>query len=65
MQKIHVSDNDDVQRILEREGWAQPLPPVKKLTRLSWWHHIAFWALRVYVVAMLVVVVYAFTRGVR
>lgn len=65
MQKIHGYDDSDVQEILEREGWAEPLPPVKRLARLSGWHQFAFWVLRVYVAAMLVVVVYALTKGVR
>ena len=52
----------EIRQLIEQERWDEPLAQVKR-TRLSSPQQIVFWGLRVYVVFMTVVVVWAFLHG--
>jgi hypothetical protein len=52
----------DIRTLLEQERWDEPLAPVQR-TRLTRGQRIVFWVLRVYVLVMTVVVLWAFLRG--
>ena len=59
MQKLTDYSEFEIEGIIREEGWDRPPAPVKQV-RLSGWFALAFWGLRVYVLAMLAVVSYAF-----
>jgi hypothetical protein len=52
----------EIRRLIEQERWDEPLAPVKR-SRLSPRQQTVFWGLRVYVLVMTVVVVWAFLHG--
>jgi hypothetical protein len=52
----------EIHRLLKEERWDEPLAQVKR-TRLTPGQQIVFWGLRIYVLAMTVVVVWAFLHG--
>ncbi|MGC9162902.1 MAG: hypothetical protein ACP5F9_05070 [Thiomonas sp.] len=62
MKHLHEFDPADIRRLIEREGWEKPLPPVERV-QLTPWQQAVFWGLRLYVVVMTAVVVWAFVHG--
>jgi hypothetical protein len=52
----------EIRRLLEQEPWGAPPMDVTR-TRLTRGQQVVFWGLRVYVVVMTVVVVWAFLHG--
>lgn len=62
MKQLHEFDPTDIRRLIEREGWEKPLPPVQRVP-LTPRQQIVFWGLRLYVVVMTAVVVWAFLHG--
>ncbi|OIQ89509.1 hypothetical protein GALL_285860 [mine drainage metagenome] len=64
MKQLHEFDHDAVHRLIVAEGWDQPLAAVTRV-RLSARQQAVFWGLRVYVVVMTAVVVWAFVHGAR
>ncbi len=59
MQKLNEYSAHEIEAIIRDEGWDRPLVPVHRVTP-SGWFAFAFWGLRVYIVAMLAVLGYAF-----
>jgi hypothetical protein len=64
VRKLAEYSDIEIQGIVREEGWDQPLAPVRRV-RLTLWLEVAFWALRVYILAMLGVVGYAFFHAAR
>jgi hypothetical protein len=62
MKQLHEFDPVDIRQLVEREGWHQPLAPVHRV-QLSTAQQAVFWGLRIYVVVMTTVVVWAFLHG--
>ncbi|MDA8095202.1 MAG: hypothetical protein M0T84_15100 [Betaproteobacteria bacterium] len=62
MKALHEFDRETINRLLEEEGWDQPLPEVRRV-RLSAGQQVLFWGLRLYVLVMVIVVVWAFVHG--
>jgi len=54
---------EQLQSLLAEERWHDELPPVQRV-HLKSWQQWVFWSLRVYVVIMCVIVLWAFTSGV-
>lgn len=54
---------EQVQALLTEERWHDELPPVQRI-QLRPWQQWVFWGLRIYVVVMCVIVLWAFTSGV-
>jgi hypothetical protein len=52
----------EIRRVIEEEGWDVPRVEVTR-TRPTPGQQIVFWGLRIYVMAMTVVVVWAFLHG--
>lgn len=52
----------EIARLLREEGWDRALPAVSPMA-LKGWQQIVFWALRAYIVVMLLVVMWAFSHG--
>ncbi len=52
-----------LQTIAQAEGWLQSLPEVRRATDLKLWQRALFWALRLYILAMTAIVVWAFASG--
>jgi anti-sigma-K factor RskA len=59
MRKLNEYSDTDIRAIVEAEEWDRPLTPVAQ-TRVSGWYAAAFWMLRLYVIAMVLVVGFAF-----
>lgn len=51
-----------LEKLLAAEGWDIPLQPVHR-QQLKPWQQWVFWGLRIYVVIMCVIVLWAFTSG--
>lgn len=49
-------------KLLHDEGWDQPLAEVTPQP-LKLWQQAVFWALRIYIVVMLMIVIWAFGHG--
>ncbi len=62
MKHLRDFDHDAVHRLIADEGWDQPMAEVTRV-RLSARQQAVFWGLRVYVVAMTAVVVWAFMHN--
>ncbi|MHB8921556.1 MAG: hypothetical protein ACYC3A_03670 [Halothiobacillus sp.] len=62
MKQLHEFDPVDIRRLVEREGWQKPLTEVRRV-QLTGRQKAVFWGLRLYVVVMTVVVVWAFLHG--
>ncbi|MBX9717020.1 MAG: hypothetical protein K2Y02_04960 [Burkholderiaceae bacterium] len=62
MKQLHEFDTEDVRRLVEDEGWHEPLPDVRRV-QLTSRQQAVFWGLRLYVVVMTAVVVWAFLHG--
>ncbi len=62
MKQLRDFDQDAVHRLLADEGWDQPVAEVARI-RLSPRQQAVFWGLRVYVVVMTAIVVWAFLHG--
>jgi len=56
-------DQAELARLLREEGWDRTLPEVVPKA-LKGWQQMVFWALRAYIVVMLLVVIWAFSHGV-
>ncbi|MDA8389141.1 MAG: hypothetical protein M0Z76_00070 [Gammaproteobacteria bacterium] len=52
----------ELAQLLRDEGWDKPLAPVR-LKTLKPWHQAVFWGLRLYIVVMLIIVIWAFGHG--
>ena len=62
MKQLRDFDHDAVHRLITDEGWDQPMAEVTRV-RLTTSQQAVFWGLRVYVVLMTAVVVWAFLHG--
>ncbi len=49
----------ELAQLLREEGWDKPLAPVA-LKTLKPWQQAVFWGLRLYIVVMLIIVIWAF-----
>jgi len=54
---------EQLQSLLAEERWHDELPPVYRV-QFKTWQQWVFWGLRIYVVIMCVIVLWAFTAGV-
>ena len=63
MKDLDQYSPDELKALLADEGWDTPLLPVHR-QQLKPWQQSVFWALRIYVVIMCVIVLWAFTAGV-
>lgn len=62
MKQLNEFDRSAVHRLIADEGWDRPMAEVTQI-RLSPLQKSVFWGLRVYVVVMTTVVVWAFLHG--
>ena len=62
MKELGDFQAQEIRRLLEQERWDVPLGEVRR-TRLTPTQQAVFWGLRVYVLVMTVVVVWAFLHG--
>ncbi len=62
MKELRDFQPQDIRRVIEQERWYEPLAQVSR-TRLTPLQQAVFWGLRVYVVVMAAVVVWAFLHG--
>ena len=62
MKELSDFQAQEIRRLLEQERWEVPLGEVRR-TRLTPTQQAVFWGLRVYVLVMTVVVVWAFLHG--
>ena len=62
MKELSDFQAQEIRRLLEQERWDVPLAEVQR-TCLSPAQQAVFWGLRVYVLVMTVVVVWAFLHG--
>jgi hypothetical protein len=62
MKELSDFQAHEIRTLLEQERWDVPLGEVKR-TRLTPSQQAVFWGLRIYVVVMTVVVVWAFLHG--
>lgn len=62
MKHNHHVDQVELVRLLREEGWDQVLPEVAPKT-LKGWQQIVFWGLRLYIIVMLLIVIWAFSHG--
>jgi hypothetical protein len=62
MKELKDFQAQEIRRLLEQERWDVPLAEVQR-TRLSPAQQVVFWGLRLYVLVMTVVVVWAFLHG--
>ncbi len=62
MKPIEDYTPEQLQALLADEQWDAPLPPVQR-QQLKPWQQWVFWGLRIYVVVMCVIVLWAFTGG--
>ncbi|MHB1512573.1 MAG: hypothetical protein ACYCTF_06725 [Acidiferrobacter sp.] len=64
MKRDEEVDLAELARLLREEGWDKALPEVGPRT-LKAWQQWVFWGLRLYIVVMLMVVIWAFAHGAR
>ncbi len=62
MKDLDQYNADALKKLLDEEGWDTPLQPVHR-QQLKLWQQWVFWGLRIYVVIMCVIVLWAFTSG--
>ncbi len=62
MKKLEDYPAQDIRSLLETEAWTQPLAPITR-SKFKPWQQAVFWGLRLYIVAMLIVVFWAFWHG--
>lgn len=62
MKQLSDFDPVVVRRLVKEEGWGRPLSEIQRV-RLVFWQRTVFWGLRIYVVVMTAVVVWAFLHG--
>ena len=60
--KPHQINQAELAQLLHEEGWDKPLAPVAPKT-LKPWQQVVFWGLRLYIVVMLIIVIWAFGHG--
>ena len=63
MKDLNEYTTEQVQALLAEERWHDELLPVHRV-QLKPWQQWVFWGLRIYVVVMCVIVLWAFTAGV-
>ena len=63
MRDLDQYSEAELEALLAEEGWDEPLAPVQR-QQLKPWQQVVFWGLRIYVVIMCVIVLWAFTAGV-
>ena len=62
MRELSDFQAQEIRRVIEQEGWNEPLAEVERI-RLSPGQQAVFWGLRIYVVLMTGLVVWAFLHG--
>nr|WP_288119623.1 hypothetical protein [Thiomonas sp.] len=62
MKQLHEFDPVVIRRLIENEGWEKPLVDVRRV-QLTTRQQVVFWGLRIYVVVMTAVVIWAFLHG--
>ena len=62
MKQLHEFDPVAIRRLIENEGWEKPLADVRRV-QFTRTQQGVFWGLRIYVVVMTAVVVWAFLHG--
>ena len=62
MKQLRDFQPQDIRRVIEQERWYEPLAQVRR-TRLTSLQQTVFWGLRLYVIVMAAVVVWAFLHG--
>ncbi len=62
MKELDEYDPQQIRTLLEQEHWLDPLPPVRRVP-LAGWQRAVFWGLRIYIVIMIVVVAWGFSRS--
>ncbi len=62
MKQLHEFDPVVIRRLIENEGWEKPLADVRRV-QLTARQQVVFWGLRLYVLVMTAVVVWAFLHG--
>jgi hypothetical protein len=62
MKDLNEYSAAELDKLLAEEGWHTPLQPVRR-QQLKLWQQWVFWGLRIYVVIMCVIVLWAFTSG--
>ncbi len=63
MRDLDQYSEAELEALLAEEGWDEPLATVHR-QQLKPWQQVVFWGLRIYVVIMCVIVLWAFTAGV-
>jgi hypothetical protein len=63
MKRSEQVDYAELARLLREEGWDKALPEVPPRA-LKVWQQWVFWGLRLYIIVMLLIVVWAFSHGV-
>ncbi len=64
MKELDDYEPHELRSLLAQEGWLDPLQPVHRI-RLRPWQRWVFWALRIYIAVMVLVVGWAFVAGTR
>ncbi|OBS08411.1 hypothetical protein [Acidihalobacter prosperus] len=62
MKHLRDFDPEELHHLLSEENWLAPLPEVRPI-KLKPWQETVFWGLRLYVLVMLLVVLWAFVHG--
>ncbi len=62
MKRDQQVDYAELARLLHEEGWDKALPEVAPRV-LKAWQQWVFWGLRLYIVVMLMIVIWAFSHG--
>jgi hypothetical protein len=62
MKELDEYDSQQIRTLLEQEHWLDPLPPVRRVS-LAGWQRMVFWGLRIYIVIMIVIVAWGFSRS--
>ncbi len=62
MKRSQEIDASEIARLLREEGWDRALPEVGAKA-LKGWQQVVFWALRAYIIVMLLIVIWAFSHG--
>ncbi len=63
MNPLHNADPEEIRRLLDQEKWLAPLPEIRH-AGFRPWQKAVFWALRAYIVVLLLVVLWAFGHGI-
>jgi hypothetical protein len=64
MKKLEDYSPQDIKALLKSEEWTKPLAPVTR-TRFKPWQQAVFWGLRLYIVALLIIIFWAVLKNAR